>query len=172
MSETPISSEDDGIPDYADDESSAYDTGDRPSFEDSPAALPGEDPAVLPPEVVSPEEEADLSEQPPIASSTEESMESESEIGVTGDGDGGVVVDAEPADTNVATTSLDRPAEDADVTAEDAGVTLYDVNEPGDPVGRLVEAPSEPEAGADSDETQGLTPEESAMHTVDDPGAA
>jgi hypothetical protein len=35
-----------GIPDYADDESTAYDESDRPRFEDSPA-LPGDEPVAL-----------------------------------------------------------------------------------------------------------------------------
>lgn len=36
--------EDSGIPDYADDASTAYDEADRPRLDDSPAALPGEEP--------------------------------------------------------------------------------------------------------------------------------
>jgi len=101
MSEIPASPEDDGIPKYADEDSYAYDVGDRPSFDDSPAALPGEEPAVLPAEEIGPEEEADLSEQPSnsdAATADHESyVESEAGIGVTGD-DEGVVVDVEPLD--------------------------------------------------------------------------
>ena len=164
MSESSISPEDDGIPSYADDESSAYDIGDRPSFEDSPAALPGDEPEALPPEEIGPEEEADLSEQPWNADAAdfdhESYVESESGIGVTGD-ERGVLVDVEPADPSVSSTSLDARAEDADVT-------LYDVDEPGDPVGRLEET-SDPGVGFDSHEVEGLSPEEAAMHTVDDP---
>lgn len=173
MSETPISPEDDGIPKYADDTSSAYDVGDRPSFEDSPAALPGEEPAELAPEEIGPEEEADLTEQPPNADAAtadhERYVESESGIGVTED-DEGVVVDVEPVDSNLDRPGPDLPAEAAEITDTDTAVTLYDVDEPGDPVGRLVESSSDSDQAAfDSGEVEGLTPEESAMHITDQP---
>lgn len=180
MSETPVSPEDDGIPNYADDDSSAYDIGDRPSFDDSPAALPVDDPEALPPEEVGPEEEADLSEWPPNLDAAtvdhEAWVDSESGIGVTDDGEFVVEevepVDVQPVDTNVDVAPPDSPGEDTDVT-------LYEVDEPGDPVGRLVESSSDPIDGEpdpnddvtafDSGEREGLSPEESAMHLVEDP---
>ena len=69
----------------------------------------------------------------------------------------------------------DRSAE----PGEDIDVTLYDIDEPGDPVGRLVESSSDPVDGTpprdndvtafDSHELEGLSPEEAAMHFVEDP---
>lgn len=181
MSETPISPEDDGIPNYADDDSSAYDLGDRPSFDDSPAALPADEPQALPADEIGPEEEADLSEWPPNADAAtvdhEAWIDSQSGIGVTADDDGEIVaevepVDVQPVDTNVDVAPPDTPAEDTDVT-------LYEVDDAGDPVGRLVRSSSDPVDGTpdpgddvtafDSGEVGGLTPEESAMHVVDDP---
>jgi hypothetical protein len=48
---------------------------------------------------------------------------------------------------------------------EDTDVTLYEVDDGGDPVGRLVESEShEPGAADDSHEIEGLSPEEAAMH--------
>jgi hypothetical protein len=180
MRETPISPEDDGIPNYADDDSSAYDLGDRPSFDDSPAALPVDDPEALPPEEIGPEEEADLSEWPPnadVASADHEAwIDSQSGIGVSDD-DGDVTVEVEPVDVQPLGTTLDVAP--PDTPAEDTDVTLYDVDEPGDPVGRLVESASDPVDGTaprdndvtafDSNEFEGLSPEEAAMHFVEDP---
>jgi hypothetical protein len=169
MSETSISPEDDGIPKYADDESSAYDLGDRPSFEDSPAALPVSDPEVLPPEEIGPEEEADLSESDPSEEAAELDHESyvdaQSGVGVGDDGD--LVFDVEPVDVQPVNTNVDvRPP---DEPAEDTDVTLYEVDDGGDPVGRLVESESnEPGAADDSHEIEGLSPEEAAMHITQD----
>jgi len=149
MSESSISSEDD----------------------DSPAALPGNEPQVLPAEEIGPEEEADLSEQYPsedaAALDHESYVDSQSGLGASED-DGTVVFDVEPVDVEPVTTTLDvRPPE---APAEEAEVTLYDVDEPGDPVGRLVESSPESDAEAfDSGEVEGLTAEESAMHTTDEP---
>jgi len=172
MSETPVSPEDDGIPKYADDTSYAYDVGDRPSFEDSPTALPADEPAVLPPEEIGPEEEADLSELPASQDAAtadhETYVDSESGIGVSDD-DIGVVVEVAPVDASVDVPPPDAPAEAGDVT-------LYDVDEPGDPVTRLVESTSDVDGvpsddgmvAFESGEVEGLTQEEAAMHIVDD----
>jgi hypothetical protein len=182
MSERPISPEDDGIPNYANDDSSAYDEADRPLFDDSPAALPGNDWDALPPVDVGPEEEADLSELPysnDLASADHETwVDSESGIGVT-EQEGDVTVEVGPIDVQPVSTNLDvRPP---DALGEDTEVTSYDVNELGYPVGRLVESSSSPVDPApqtnddvtafDTHETEGLSPEESAMHVVDDPDA-
>jgi hypothetical protein len=45
-SERPLP-EEEGIPDYADDTSTAYDDADRPRFRDSPAALPADEPRAV-----------------------------------------------------------------------------------------------------------------------------
>lgn len=168
MSETSVSPEDDGIPGYADDESTAYDLGDRPSFEDSPAALPGRDPEALPPEEIGPEEEADLSEATPNEDAAivdhEAYIDSQSGIGVSDDGD--LLFDVEPVDVEPVGTTLDvRPP---DTPAEDTDVTLYEVDEGGDPVGRLIESDSGPVDVYDSHEIEGLSAEESAMHITED----
>lgn len=185
MSETPVTPEDDGIPNYANDDSSAYDEADRPLFDDSPAALPGDDADALPPVDIGPEEEADLSEQPrsnDVASVDHESwVDSQSGIGVT-DEEGDVTVEVGPVDVQPVDTNVDVPP--PDMRPEDADVTIYDVNGPGGPgkpVGRLVDSSSAPVDPApqtnddvtafDSHEIEGLSPEESAMHVVDDPDA-
>jgi hypothetical protein len=175
MSELPTSPEDEGIPDYADDDSYAYDQGDRPSFDDSPAALPGDEPTVLPPEEVGPDEEADLSELPRSEDAAEfdheRYVDSQSGIGITDDDDepGVEGVDVTPVDINV-----DVPPED--FLENDTDITLYDVDEPGDPVGRLIDPgddgaidSSGDSIGSDTHEIDGLSAEEAAMHAVDDP---
>lgn len=181
MSETPVSPEDDGIPKTADDDSFAYDLGDHPSFDDSPPSMPGDDADALPPVEIGAEEEADLSELPrsnDVASVDHESWEdSESGVGDTGEGD--VTVEVQPVDVQPVDTNVDVLPPDA--RPEDADVTLYDVDEPGEPVGRLVDSSSAPVDPApptnddvtafDSHEIEGLSPEESAMHVVDDPDA-
>ncbi len=43
----PSTPEDEGIPDYANDDSTAYDDTDRPRFRDSPPPLPGDRPQAL-----------------------------------------------------------------------------------------------------------------------------
>jgi uncharacterized protein DUF5709 len=182
MSETPFSPEDDGIPDYANDDSSAYDEGTRPLFDDSPAALPGTDLDELPPVDIGPEEEADLNELPrsnDVASADHETwVDSQSGIGVT-ESEGDVAVEVGPVDVQPVNTNVDVPP--PDVRGEDADITLDDVNQPGYPVGRLVDSTSAPVdptptttddvTAFDTHETEGLSPEESAMHVVDDPDA-
>ena len=58
------------------------------------------------------------------------------EVEIATDGDGGVLVDVAPVDTNVAAASGDRPGRAADIT-------LYEVDEPGDPVSPLVVSPTD-----------------------------
>jgi len=75
----------------------------------------------------------------PISPADGDDFASLSGIEVTGDDDPGVIVDVEPVDTTVTADSPAAPGEDADVTVPDAAVTLYEVDEPGDPVRPLVE---------------------------------
>jgi len=177
MSELPSSPEDDGIPSHASDDSYAYDQGDRPSFDDSPAALPGYEPTVLPPEEVGPEEAADLAEQPASEDAAEfdheRYVDSQSGVGVTDDEDDlGVIVDVAPVDS-----TLDGTADD--YLANDTDVTLYDVDDRGDPVGRLIDPgddgafdSSSESIAVDTNEIEGMSAEEAAMHIVDDPDAS
>lgn len=157
------SPEDEGIPGYADDASTAYDRGGRPRFDDSPPSLPEDEPTGLPAEEPSDDEIADQAELEDVG--TGESF---------GDSDVGGPLDA----------AVDEPAEDVyldDLSAtdteealQDREMTAYDLEEPGAAVGRL-EAPDsgagvDDEAtsvASDTGEVEGLTAEESAMHTVD-----
>src|SRR3954453_11904744 len=117
MSQTPVDPDDDGIPRSADEESSAYDLGGRPSFEDSPAASPGEEPAELPPEQVGPEKEAApiegylnaVAPEPEMASE----MASESQIEII-EHDGEVLVDIEPVPMTLSASAVGSPPGDAD----------------------------------------------------------
>ncbi|NUT24157.1 MAG: hypothetical protein HOV77_33805 [Hamadaea sp.] len=133
----------DGIPDYADDTSTAYDTDDSERITDDTApALPGDEPSYLPDESATPEEEADLAEGPSQAYDADRALEGE----------------------------FDDPDEESDeVLVEDEAPDPY--ADPDSPVGRLV-APDlgagvddEAEAwGEDTGEDDQLTAEESAMH--------
>lgn len=185
MSELRPSPDDEGIPDVADDDSYAYDQGDRPSFDDSPAALPEDEPTALPPEEIGPEEEADLSERPASEDAAEfdheRYVDSQSGVGVTGDDDdaGVVVVEVTPVDPDDVTpvdVNVDVPPDD--LLENDTDITLYEVDEPGDPVGRLIDPgddgaldSSSDSIAEDTNEIEGMSAEEAAMHTVDDPDA-
>ncbi|MEV0274746.1 DUF5709 domain-containing protein [Hamadaea sp. NPDC050747] len=136
----------DGIPDYADDTSTAYDTGDNPRIDDTAPSLPGDEPEYLPDESATPEEEADLTEGPNEAADADRALDAE----------------------------FDDPDEESDeVLIEDEEPDPY--ADPDEPVGRLV-APDlgagvddEGEAwGEDTGEAEELTPEEAAMHLTDE----
>ncbi|NUO59369.1 MAG: hypothetical protein HOV71_27645, partial [Hamadaea sp.] len=136
----------DGIPDYADDTSTAYDTGDNPRIDDTAPSLPGDEPEYLPDESATPEEEADLTEGPSEAADADRALDAE----------------------------FDDPDEESDeVLIEDEEPDPY--ADPDEPVGRLV-APDlgagvddEDEAWAeDTGEGEELTAEESAMHLSDE----
>jgi hypothetical protein len=185
MSELRPSPEEEGIPDVADDDSYAYDQGDRPSFDDSPAALPEDELEELPPEEIGPEEQADISELPASEDAAEfdheRYVDSQSGVGVTEDFDepGVVVVDVTPADEDEVTPvnqNVDVPPQDW--REKDTDFTLNDVNGPGAPIGRLMDPGDDgvvdfsgDSIGSDTHEVSGLTQEEAAMHVVDDPDA-
>ncbi|MEV6966498.1 DUF5709 domain-containing protein [Hamadaea sp. NPDC051192] len=140
----------DGIPDYADDTSTAYDTGENPRIDDTAPALPGDEPEYLTDESATPAEEADLTEGPSEALDVDRTQELDLEAG------------------------FDDPDEESDeLLIDDEEPDPY--ADPDEPVGRLV-APDlgagvddEEEAwGEDTGEADGLSAEESAMHLSDE----
>jgi hypothetical protein len=144
----------DGIPDYADDSSTAYDRGGRPQFDDPTFALPEDEPYALAEDQPGPAEEADLSEGPSSAASFDEEADLDEAAGFGSD------------------------YENEDLIEDEApySPTSLEDDDEGEPVGRLV-APDlgagvddEDEAwGEDTGEVDELSAEESAMHITDQP---
>jgi hypothetical protein len=161
----PNDPESDGIPDVADDTSTAYDVHDRPRFEDSPVALPGDDDWVAVDDYgVTPEESR--RDEPMNARLVRERRD------VSPD-DWETAADDVLADEAVSEEELAQAARDADA---------WGISEPEDinrplprEVGRVVELDEgfgeddEAESIAyDSGEIEGLSAEEAAMHEVPD----
>jgi hypothetical protein len=169
----PADAESDGIPYYADDSTTAYDEADRPRFNDSPAALPADEPLAVDDFGTTPSEarqgnslDARLAQEEP-------------DIGVDG-----LRGPADPylADEATSEAAVEQAAFDADeldtgekpMTDPHARISGYDVELSGDPLGRLVE----PDEGAHTDVEGeaigydagqaggGLSAEELAMHEV------
>jgi len=170
------SPEDEGIPETADDTSSAYDRGSRPRFDEPSVALPADDPYELPEEEVGPDEEADLTEL-----SDEEAAEqdadyyAEQQSGLIPD-DGAEDPELAEFDPDAQSVFTDAGYEEPDLARSRGEASYYDQREAGAPAGRLFDpgddgaVDSEAEAFAeDSGEVEGLSAEESAMHIVDEP---
>jgi hypothetical protein len=146
MSTTPDHTESQGLPNHADDTSTAWDDPRHPDFDDSPPALPADEPQGLDDYGLTPDEEA--RDEPLRARMLRE----EPEIALA---DGPDVVDGEPVGVG-----------------DEFGETLS-LDDPPVEVGRLIATGDDPYAddeaqaiAEDTGERQGLTPEEAAMHIV------
>ncbi|NUT35606.1 MAG: hypothetical protein HOV79_21340 [Hamadaea sp.] len=157
------SPEDEGIPGYADDTSTAYDRGDRPHFDDTAPALPEDEPLELPTEEPSDDELADEAAMEDVGTGEE-----------FGDSDVGEPLDAAVDEPAQDVYLEDLSAADTEEALKDRELTAYDLEEPGTAVGRL----EAPDSGAgiddeatsvatDTGEVEGMSAEEAAMHTVD-----
>ncbi|HEX6683373.1 MAG TPA: DUF5709 domain-containing protein [Candidatus Limnocylindrales bacterium] len=161
----PSDPESEGIPDVADDTSTAYDDPKRPRFEDSPVALPADEAVAVDDYGVTAYESSH--DEPLKARLTREEKD------ISPD-DPQTAADEEIADEALSDDALAQAARDADTFgSEDMGEE--DIDEPlGREVGRLV-APDEggsfeddegQSIAYDSGEMKGRSPEEAAMHEV------
>lgn len=159
MSTIPNNPESEGIPDTADDTSTAYDEHDRPRFEDSPVALPADEAVGVDDYGVTADESG--RDEPLKARLVRERHDVSPDDPETA-ADGGIAYEA------MSDEAIAQAARDAD-TMEDERLDTP----PSDEVGRLV-APDEggltdEEAQSlayDAGEIQGRTSEETAMHQV------
>jgi Family of unknown function (DUF5709) len=163
-----------GIPEVASDDSTAYDDPRHPLLADSPPALPADEPLAVDEYGVTPEE--GRHDEPLSARLVREERD------VSADGPR-TPANEELAEEVTAEEEVAGAAEDADVldagpvADPDSPVSEYDTADTEDavprPVGRLVE----PDAGAtedgegqsiayDSEESEGLSAEEAAMHEI------
>jgi hypothetical protein len=162
----PNDPESEGIPDIADDDSSAYDDREHHRFDDSPPILPADEAVAVDDYGVTGYE---ISHDEPLSSrlvrEERDATADEAETAALND----------IADEATTDDMLAQAARDAD-TFGDEDETAYDLDEPAEGyVGRLV-APDEggsfgdDEAESiayDSGEVEGQSPEEAAMHEVD-----
>ena len=160
----PDDPEAEGIPDVADDTSTAYDQPDKPRLEDSPVSLPVDRPVAVDDYGVTPEEGR---HDEPLSARL---MREEPDISPD---DPETAAAPDLADEATSETAATWAARDADVLG--AGLAENLDSPPDEQVGRLVEPDEgvreddEAESIAyDSGEHQGLSAEEAAMHIVPD----
>jgi Family of unknown function (DUF5709) len=165
-----------GVPEYADQDSTAWDDVESPRISDGldPAPVPGDRPLGLDHYGVTPEE-ARLGESLDYKIDREVPDTASDPSAI--DEDAAVTADADAPDPDTALVFSDPPVS----TGTDSAVSTYDATddlfEPGDPVGRLVE----PDEGAHPDEEAdaiaydadaaggGPSAEELAMHETPEP---
>jgi hypothetical protein len=173
--EPPAGPEDEGIPDYADDTSTAFDEADRPRFDDSPPALPTDAPQGMEEYGVTAAEARQGEPMNQRLLREEPDTPVEDPLSAPGEGLADEATDAVAADQ--ARHDADTLGVDPEpLTDPESVVSGYDLGEAGGAVGRLV-APDaggyadteRTEIAVDTGEAGGLTAEEAAMHVV--PGA-
>jgi hypothetical protein len=166
-----------GVPEYADQDSSAWDDVESPRISDGldPAAIPGDRPLGLDHYGVT-AEESRLGE-PLDYKLARELPEPAPDQTSTVDEDAAVTEDTDAPDPDTALILSDQPVEPQLGSAASVYDTVDDLFDPGDPVGRLVE----PDEGAHPDEEPdaiaydagaaggGPSAEELAMHEVTEP---
>jgi hypothetical protein len=169
------SPEDEGIPEVADDTSTAYDRGDRPQFNEPTVAMPADNPWELPEEEIGPEEEADLTELgDEEAAEDDADYFAEEQSGLIPD-DGADDPELAEFDPDAVSTFADARYEEPDLARRAGELSYYDTPVRGARIGRLTDPGDdgaedfEAESFAeDTDEIEGLSAEESAMHLVDE----
>jgi hypothetical protein len=170
--EPPAGPEDEGLPDYADDTSTAFDEADRPRFSDSPPALPADNPQGVEEYGVTAAEARRAEPLDQRLLREEPDTPVDDPLSAPGSG---------LADEATGEAAADQAGRDADalgvdpepLTDPESATSGYDMGEAGGAVGRLVApdlggyADTEgTEIAVDTGEAGGLTAEEAAMHSV------